>query len=90
MDALIESRSSLSQYRWGPVIPQLRMLKPLTNRVTQGFSPAGLESPLGRKPDSSLRARLRPGFRLGESSSSERRAHAPEGGPHGPAAALKG
>jgi len=47
--------------------------------VTQGFSPAGLESPLGRKPDSSLRARLRPG-----------RAHAPEGGPHGPAAALKG
>jgi hypothetical protein len=61
------------------VIPQLRMLKPLTNRVTQGFSPAGLESPLGRKPDSSLRAKLRPG-----------RAHAPEGGPHGPAAALKG
>jgi len=53
--------------------------------VTQGpaagalKNPAGLESPLGRKPDSSLRARLRPG-----------RAHAPEGGPHGPAAALKG
>ena len=37
-------------------------------------------------PRSSLRARLRPGFRLGESSSSERRAHAPEGGPTGPEA----
>jgi len=66
------------------------MVNPYGKYVTQGFSPAGLESPLGRKPDSSLRARLRPGFRLGESSSSERRAHAPEGGPHGPAAALKG
>jgi general secretion pathway protein J len=39
-------------------------------------------------PRCSLRARLRPGFRLGESSSSERRAHAPEGGPRGPAAAV--
>jgi hypothetical protein len=61
------------------VIPQLRMVNPYGKYVTQGFSPAGLESPLGRKPDSSLRARLRPG-----------RAHAPEGGLHGPAAALKG
>jgi hypothetical protein len=33
------------------------MVNPYGKYVTQGFSPAGLESPLGRKPDSSLRAR---------------------------------
>jgi len=59
--------------------PSVTKDKQFVAYVTQGFSPAGLESPLGRKPDSSLRARLRPG-----------RAHAQEGGPHGPAAALKG
>ena len=37
--------------------------------------------PPGQRPSgpAALRARLRPGFRLGESSSSERRAHAPLG-----------
>ena len=37
--------------------PSVTKDKQFVAYVTQGFSPAGLESPLGRKPDSSLRAR---------------------------------
>jgi hypothetical protein len=48
--------------------------------------PYKIELPILCPSTCSLRARLRPGFRLGESSSSERRAHAPEGGPTGPEA----
>ena len=48
--------------------------------------PYKIELPILCPSTCSLRARLRPGFRLGESSSSERRAHAPEEGPTGPEA----
>ena len=46
------------------------MVNPYGKYVTQGFSPAGLESPLGRKPDSSLRG-MSPSLRAGGLSEPE-------------------